>query len=103
MKTRKVILMFAAVLGAGILGTGCGQKNEEEKEPEVEYATVGEESEDTYDILLTNATGNVITGLSVKGSSETAYPANMMASDQKIEADETVELFYTAPEYAGGV
>lgn len=102
MKTRKVILMFAAVLGAGILGTGCGQKNEEEKEPEVEYATVGEESEDAYDILLTNATGNVITGLSVKGSSETAYPANMMASDQKIEADETVELFYTAPEYAGG-
>ena len=102
MKTKKKFLLFAAVLGVSILGTGCGQKTEEEKEPEVKYATVGEESEDAYDILLTNATGNVITGLSVKSSSQTGYPANMMSTDQKIEADETVQFFYTS-EYAGGI
>lgn len=101
MKTKKKFLLFAAVLGVSILGTGCGQKTEEEKEPEVKYATVGEESEDAYDILLTNATGNVITGLSVKSSSQTGYPANMMSTDQKIEADETVQFFYTS-EYTGG-
>lgn len=101
MKTKKKFLLFAAVLGVSILGTGCGQKTEEEKEPEVKYATVGEESEDAYDILLTNATGNVITGLSVKSSSQTGYPANMMSTDQKIEADETVQFFYTS-EYEGG-
>lgn len=102
MKTKKKFLLFAAVLGVSILGTGCGQKTEEEKEPEVKYATVGEESEDAYDILLTNATGNVITGLAVKSSSQTGYPANMMSTDQKIEADETVQFFYTA-EYEGGI
>lgn len=102
MKTKKKFLLFAAVLGVSILGTGCGQKTEEEKEPEVKYATVGEESEDAYDILLTNATGNVITGLAVKSSSQTGYPANMMSTDQKIEADETVQFFYTS-EYEGGI
>ena len=102
MKTKKKFLLFAAVLGVSILGTGCGQKTEEEKEPELKYATVGEESEDAYDILLTNATGNVITGLAVKSSSQTGYPANMMSTDQKIEADETVQFFYTS-EYEGGI
>ena len=102
MKTKKKFLLFAAVLGVSILGTGCGQNTEEELEPEVKYATVGEESEDAYDILLTNATGNVITGLSVKSSSQTGYPANMMSTDQKIEADETVQFFYTS-EYEGGI
>ena len=102
MKTKKKFLLFAAVLGVSILGTGCGQKTEEEKAPEEKYATVGEESEDAYDILLTNATGNVITGLAVKSSSQTGYPANMMSTDLKIEADETVQFFYTA-EYEGGI
>lgn len=94
MKTKKVFLVFAAVLGISILGVGCGKSTEEEAEPKVEYETVGEQTEDAYDILLTNATGNVITGLSVKGSSEQEYPANMMGTDQKIEADETIEFFY---------
>ena len=96
MKTNKVVLVFVAALGISIFGVGCGKTSEEGGETKVEYATVGEKTEDAYDILLTNATGNVITGLSVKSSTDLEYPTNMMEADQKIEADETVELFYTS-------
>ena len=94
--------MLAAVLGITLIGTGCsGQEKEEEKEPEVEYETIGQESEEACEILLTNGTGSTITGLAVKSSADAGYPANMMTSEQKFEADETVEFFCT-PEYQGG-
>ena len=81
-------------------GTGCTQK--EPAEPEPEYETVGQESEDALDFLLTNATGNTITGLSVKSSAQPEYPSNMIASGQTVEADETVEFYYTPESAAGG-
>ena len=102
MKLRKTAWMLAAVLGITLIGTGCsGQEKEEEKEPEVEYETIGQESEEACEILLTNGTGSTITGLAVKSSADAGYPANMMTSEQKFEADETVDFFFT-PEYQGG-
>lgn len=99
MKMRKSVWALAAVLCFSMAGTGCSQK--EPAEPEPEYETVGQESEDAFDFLLTNATGNTITGLSVKSSAQPEYPSNMIASGQTVEADETVEFYYT-PESAAG-
>lgn len=100
MKMRKSVWALAAVLCLGMAGTGCTQK--EPAEPEPEYETVGQESEDALDFLLTNATGNTITGLSVKSSAQPEYPSNMIASGQTVEADETVEFYYTPESAAGG-
>ena len=100
MKMRKSVWALAAVLCFGMAGTGCTQK--EPAEPEPEYETVGQESEDALDFLLTNATGNTITGLSVKSSAQPEYPSNMIASGQTVEADETVEFYYTPESAAGG-
>ena len=100
MKMRKSVWALAAVLCLGMAGTGCTQK--EPAEPEPEYETVGQESEDALDFLLTNATGNTITGLSVKSSAQPEYPSNMIASGQTVEADETVEFYFTPESAAGG-
>lgn len=109
---KKWLLALAGVFCMGILLFGCGKENAEEKEPvkeepakeeavteeepEETYQVIGRESEDAYDILLTNKTGKVIKGIQVKSSEQKEYPANMMAGSQKIEKDETVELYYTS-------
>lgn len=109
---KKRLLILAVVFCMGLLLFGCGKKNAEEKEPAKEdpakeesveeekpeetYQVIGKESEDAYDILLTNKTGKVIKGIQVKSSEQKEYPANMMAGSQKIEKDETVELYYTS-------
>ena len=108
---KKKLLVLAGVLCMGLLLFGCGKEKTEDKEeikkeepaekeePENTCQVIGRESEDAYDILLTNKTDNVITGIQIKSSKQTEYPANMMGSSQKIEKDETVELYYT-PETA---
>ena len=104
---KKWLLALAGVFCMGILLFGCGKENAEEKEPvkeeavteeepEETYQVIGRESEDAYDILLTNKTGKVIKGIQVKSSEQKEYPANMMAGSQKIEKDETIELYYTS-------
>lgn len=74
-----------------------GKDGESEKEAE-EYQVIGTESEDSYKLLLTNHTGEAITGFSVKTSLEAEFPENMMEPDMKIENDETVCVYYAAPE-----
>lgn len=100
---KKRLLILAGVLCIGCLLAGCGKEKSEEtekkevkeEEPEVTYQVIGRESEDAYNILLTNSTEKVITGIQVKDSAQTEYPANMMSGSQKIEKDETVEFYYT--------
>ncbi len=70
---------------------------EPEKEAE-EYKVIGTESEDSYKFLLTNHTGEAITGFTVKVSTAADFPENMMEQNTKIENDETVCLYYSAPE-----
>lgn len=98
---KKRLFVLAGILSIGVLLSGCGKEEPEEKkevkekEPEVTYQVIGRESEDAYDILMTNDTKNVITGIQIKNSEQTEYPANMMSGGQKIEKGETVELYYT--------
>lgn len=86
--------MAAALVVSAV---GCG-KTEEKKEAEKEtYQTVGNKTEDSYEIKMTNKTGKEITSMAVKRSDEEAYPSSMLGSDKKVAADETI-LFYYTPE-----
>lgn len=51
--------------------------------------------------MLTNHTGEAITGFTVKASMDEAFPDNLMDADMKVEQDETVCLYY-APSQAEG-
>lgn len=76
-------------------------KEDDEKVDEAEETVlqvIGTESTDAYKVLLTNHTGDAITGFSVKASTENEFPANMMAADMKIGNDEKVCLYYAPPE-----
>lgn len=98
---KKRLFVLAGILCIGVLFSGCKKEEPEEKkevkekEPEVTYQVIGRESKDAYDIFVTNDTENVITGIQIKNSEQAEYPANMMSGEQKIETDETVELYYT--------
>lgn len=104
---KKQLRMLAGLLCVGVLLAGCGKEKAEEKkevkeeEPEITYQVIGRESEDAYKMLVTNDTGNIITGIQIKNSEQAEYPANMMSGDQKIEKDEIVEFYYT-PETTSG-
>lgn len=79
------------------------EKKEEDKDDEAEEKAtepkiIGTESADANKLLMTNHTGEAITGFTVKASTETEFPENMMAADMKIENDETVCLYYALPE-----
>lgn len=114
---KRAIITGLLAIGAVCLLLGCGKKEEEVKEPEQqeaelkvekeekkdekdgkEYKTIGTESEDAYKLLLTNHTGGEITQLKIKVSSAPEFPENMMAADMKIPVQETVRVYYTAPE-----
>lgn len=74
------------------------QKADEAEAEEVTYQVIGTESADASRLLLTNHTGEAITGFTVKASTEAEFPANMMEADKKIGNDETVCLYYAPPE-----
>lgn len=115
---KRAIMTGLLAIGAACLLLGCGKKEEEVKEPEQqeaelkddkaekeeekkdekEYMTIGTESEGAYQLLLTNHTGGEITQLRIKASSAPEFPENMMAADMKIPVQETVRVYYTAPE-----
>lgn len=114
---KRAIMTGLLAIGVACLLLGCGKKEEEVKEPEQqeaeqkddkvekeekkdekEYMTIGTESEEAYQLLLTNHTGGEITQLRIKVSSAPEFPENMMAADMKIPVQETVRVYYTAPE-----
>lgn len=74
------------------------QKEKAEKEEKEEYLIIGNKTADAYDILLKNNTGKDITGIAIKTSDKTEYPANMMKSSDVLKKGETAELFYTPEE-----
>jgi hypothetical protein len=104
---KKQLRMLAGILCIGVLFSGCGKEKAEEKkeveeEPKVTYQVIGRESKDAYEMLVTNNTEKVITGIQIKSSEQTEYPANIMSSEQKIEKDETVKFYYTSEESLEG-
>lgn len=97
-RTRKILVIVLVL--ACVLMAGCGKdeasKGEEPTLKEEEtYETVGNESKDALQVLMTNQTGLEIAGMSVKSSREMEYPANMLRSGQTISPDEKVMFYYT--------
>lgn len=96
------VLTVALVLSC-IASTGCGKDEktggggETASDKKMAYETVGNESEDALQMLMTNQTGLEIVGISVKSSNQSEYPANMLRSKQSIAPDEKV-IFYFTPE-----
>lgn len=107
MKKAVICLMLALCLCG--MAAGCGKKEEEKtttaekketvKEEEKEYQVIGNKTDEAYDILLKNSTGQDITGIAVKTSDKAEYPANMMKTEEVLKQGDTAELFYT-PEAA---
>lgn len=96
---KRSIIVLSAVLCLSVFAVGCGNKKETKEpvkeEKKIEYMTVGNEKDATYDIIFKNMTGKNITAVSVKGSSEAEYPVNMMKDNEVWKNGDMVELYYT--------
>lgn len=112
MKRKVLIAVLLGAMTVSMVG-GCGNKStseedvsvkteaaevEEEAEPEETYKAIGTESEEAYAVQLTNDLGQDIKAISVKASSEDAYPDNMLEDADVFAKDETRILYYEAPE-----
>lgn len=107
---KKVLRILLLALCLCSVPAGCGKKEEAEEikkgekekvqEETKEYLIIGNKSDEAYDILLKNSTGKDITGIAIKTSDKTEYPANMMKSGDVLKKGETAELFYTPEEAA---
>ena len=108
MKKAVICLMMAVCLCAA--AAGCSKKNEvtekedkkqstetktDDKEEKEEYKVIGTKTDTSYEVLMKNSTGKDVTGISIKTSDKTEYPANMMKSDQVLKNGETAQLYYT--------
>lgn len=110
---KKAAIARILVIGAACLVIGCGKKEDEKNEAEEpktetnevqevkiedeEYKTIGQESADAYQLLLTNHTGGEITGFAIKVSTAQEASQNLLQAGMKIEQEETVRVYY-APE-----
>ena len=102
---KKYYSMLAILICFVLLAAGCGNNTEvkektekDKKEEKVKYMSVGNEEDATYSVILKNTTGKNITGVSIKSSSETEYPVNMMKEGETWNSDEMINLFYTPVE-----
>lgn len=104
---KKKILMIASVslmLGITMFLGGCKGKNAdssasiEENQKEENLKNIGNEAdgENIYKVVLENKTGKDIVGFSIKDSSMTEFPANMLEENDVFENDEKRNLFYDA-------
>ena len=72
------------------------EKKETVKEvQEKEYETIGSKAEGAYEVLITNAAGQDITGIAVKSADKTEWPGNMIPSGKTFKKGQTVRLYYT--------
>lgn len=102
MKKRTMVLLLACSICFGMLG--CGKKEEEKvvpdklkiEEEKEEYQVIGNESEDAYNVLITNNMGQDITGIAIKTSDKENYPANMLKTDEVFKNGDKAELFYVS-------
>lgn len=90
MKKKIVAMLLIACMS--ISAAACG-KSEEPKEKvkteaqketkeKKEYQKIGVESAEAFDVLVKNSVGADITGITVKTTAQTEYPANMMKSGE---------------------
>ena len=104
---KKKFLLTAGIslmLGIAALLGGCQGKNDdsstniEEKQKEEVLKNIGTEADgkNVYKVVLENKTGKDIVGFSIKDSSMTEFPVNMLEENDIFENDEKRNLFYDA-------
>ena len=92
MKKKIVAMLLIACMS--ISAAACG-KSEEPKEKvkteaqketkeKKEYQKIGVESAEAFDVLVKNSVGADITGITVKTTAQTEYPANMKSGKTEI-------------------
>lgn len=107
MKKKFLLLACITVLGMSMAVTGCSKEEPAEKKTETQeekkeekLEVIGVEKDSEFQVKLTNSTTKNITGISVKSSDETEYPANMLKESEVFENKESRLLCYTAPKAA---
>lgn len=107
---KKIVVCFFMVLCLSSTAVACNKKIEAESEKKEskeiqkkdekvnekrEYQIIGNRTEKAFDIFIKNNMGQDITGITVKASNKTEYPANMMKTGQILKGGEVAEFFYT--------
>lgn len=106
---RKVIAGVAVVLCVVLAYAGYEKEPKEaevvqdeevqdETEEEEELRVIGEDNDGAFVVKITNETGQDITAIAVKGSSEEEWPDSMIGEGEEILEDETVKFCYTPDE-----
>lgn len=103
MKKKVIVMVLIACMS--ISAAACGKSEEPKAKTEVktetkekekkEYQKIGVEAEGAFSVLIKNNMGSDITGISLKTTAQTEYPANMLKSEEVWKNGDTVELFYT--------
>lgn len=110
MKRKIVTAALLCALSMSMI-FGCGKKEEKKeepetkalevettKEPEVQVKVIGTKTEKSFEVKMTNGTGQDISAISVKSSEEEAYPENMLTAPDVFLKDETRILYYEPKE-----
>ena len=111
MKKKLISILLVGVLAVS-MSAGCGQKEDtkkdtkvssekkEKKEKKPEYKTIGTKEDGAYEVQLTNSTGQDITFVSFKSSSEENYPDTMLDEGDSFKNEETRNVYYKPSEEA---
>ncbi len=91
MKKRLIALMTAFVLGTSFAAATVMAE---------ETKTMGEQTDASKEVKVTNSTGKTITGLALYSEEDGAFGENLILNGDVFVADETRVLYYTAPEGA---
>ena len=107
MKTKQILmagaLALSMVLSGGML-TGCSNSSntKDTKTSEVtmkkEVKTIGQKSEDSKSLKITNSTGKKITVFETKSSSEENFSYNLLENGDAVKNKEERTLYYTVKE-----
>ncbi len=112
MKKKIAVLITAAIIGASFTacqGSSTAQTSKststqvksenitatpEAAKAAEELITIGTQSENSYEVKLTNKTGKDIKGLYVKTTSQTEFADNLIAENVIWENDKKADIFY---------
>lgn len=111
MKKKILSILLVGALAVSMTA-GCGQKEDtkkdtkvssekkEKKEKKPEYKTIGTKEDGSYEVQLTNSTGQDITFVSFKSSSEENYPDTMLEEGDSFKNEEIRNVYYKPSEEA---
>ena len=108
MKNKIVAALCISMLSTSLIMSGCSS-NKQEKEPETktetvkeeeQLKTIGEKTENAYEVTLKNSTTKEITGVSIKLTDDEKYPDNMLKDSDTFKKDESRILYYAKTDAA---